>query len=272
MKKRVTIILALILIHCAWASAAEKAEVERGLKEKPLSILAKKELFLSSYYEYGWVKLKPRKGQWRLFTNTIGYSFENGLVPYLEVDSWDRFHDKDQMISLGAYLKFEDSSYLRSEIGFGDDITYLPTFRTVQEYEHRMAKNLFWQFGYKHLNYSDNDVDIVYPGLIYYFDDHYLSAFYNASFTQSRGTAHWGTVKGNFTLSERVSLWLGTAVGERLYDIELLKASKEYGYIIFSGADFKIYKGLAFRLGFSYSREKPSFIKRSIDYGMSLKF
>jgi YaiO family outer membrane protein len=263
---------ALILLIRSFVMADERAEAELQLKDKPLQYLKDGQLFLSSYYEYSWIKQGARKGQWRLFTNTVGYSFDNGITPYLEVNSWDRFHDKDQLINFGGYFKFPDSSYIHSEFGFGNDISYLPVFRALQEYERRLVKNISWQAGHIYLNYPVNDVNIVYPGLVYYFGNNYVSAFYNASFIQTRGTAHWASFKGNFSLSERLNLWLGTAVGERLYDIDLLKASEQYGYIFFSGVDLKVCHDLRLRLGFSYSKERPDFIKRSIDYGFSVKF
>ncbi len=272
MRKIIGLMLVTVIIFCSYALAAENTEAETQFRKKALPELETKGWLLSSYYEYSSIKLAGRKGQWRLLTDTLAYTFNNGLIPYLEIDSWDRFHNKDELINAGAYLKFKDNSYLHSEIGFGDDITYVPRFRSVQEYQRRLVKNLFWQFGYKYLNYSDNDVNIVYPGLYYYFKDHYLSMFYNVSFTESRGTAHWGVLKGNFALNKRLNAWIGTAVGERLYDIELLNASKQYGYIIFSGFDLTLYKELKLRLGFSYSKEKPDFIKRSVDYGLSIKF
>lgn len=270
MKKTMAATLVIALIFWCRVMAAERAETE--LKRKPLPGLEEKRLLIISYYDLGWVNLAGRKDYWRLLTDTVMYSFDNGLIPYVEIDSWDRFHDKDQVINAGAYLKFKNYSFLHSEISFGNDITYVPRFRALQEYEHRLIKNISWQFGYRYLNYLDDDVYIVYPGLIYYFNDHFLALAYNASLTESRGTAQWGTLRGNFALNNRLNLWLGTAIGERLYDIEPLAASKQYGYIIFSGIDFKIYKELKMRLGFSYSKENPHFIKRNLDCGLSLKF
>lgn len=272
MKKTCVLAAAFCLLFCYQAHALEGTEAESRLKGKPLTTLAEKQFLFSSYYEMSWIKLAGRKDYWRLFTNTLAYSFDNGLVPYLEIDAWDRLHDHDQLVSLGSYLKFKDSSFLHSEISFGNDITYVPRFRATQEYQRRFIQDIFWQFGYRYLNHPEDDVNIVYPGLVYYFKDHYLSLFYNASFTESRGTAQWGTIRGNFAVNDRLNLWLGTAAGERLYDIELLKASKQYGYILFLGTDFKLYKELKMRLGFSYSKENPDFIKRSLDYGLSFKF
>jgi hypothetical protein len=135
-----------------------------------------------------------------------------------------------------------------------------------------LAGNLSWQAGYKYLNYSANDVHTAYPGLIYYFGDSYLGAFYNLSFTESRGAAQSALFKGNLALNRWVDLWFGAAVGERLYDINVLKAVDQNGYVIYTGFDFKINANLRLRLGFTYGKEEPAFISRSIDYGLILKF
>ncbi len=271
-KRLFALIPAAILSVHTLSFAQERPEIDAKLREEPVRYLENNQFFLSSYYEYSAVKQNGRKGQWRLFANTIGYAFANGFTPYLEVDSWDRFHNQDQLFNLGAYLKFKNFSYLHSEIGFGNDITYLPRFRFLQEYEHKLAGNLSWQAGYKYLNYSANDVHTAYPGLIYYFGDSYLGAFYNLSFTESRGAAQSALFKGNLALNRWVDLWFGAAVGQRLYDINVLKAADQNGYIIYTGFDFKINTSLRLRLGFTYGKEEPAFISRSIDYGLTLKF
>jgi len=263
---------AVILSIYALALAQERPEVSAKLREEPVRYIENNQLFFSSYYEYSGVKQNTRKGQWRLFTNTVGYSFASGFTPYLEVDSWERFHDSDQLFNLGVYLKFKDFSYFHSEVGLGNDITYLPKFRFLQEYERKFTANLSWQAGFKYLHYSANDVYMAYPGLIYYFGDNYLSAFYNAAVTESRGAASSALFKGSIALNKFVDFWFGGALGQRLYDIDLLKSSKQYGYIIFSGIDFKVYKDIRLRLGYSYGMEKPAFISRSIDYGIAIKF
>lgn len=268
-------LLALILFFVSVPAAVlaqERPEVEAKLRQEPARYIQDGELFFSSFYEYSGVKQAGRKGQWRLFANTVGYAFANGFTPYLEVDSWDRFHNQDQLFNFGAYLKFRDFSSWHSEIGFGNDINYLPRFRLLEEYEHKLAGNLSWQAGFKYLHYPANHVYTVYPGLIYYFGDSYLSAFYNLSFTEGRGTAQSGLFKGSIALNKMLDFWFGGAVGQRLYDIDLLKASKQYGYFIFIGLDFKVTKNVKFRLGYSYGMEKPAFISRSVDYGVTIKF
>ena len=66
--------------------------------------------------------------------------------------------------------------------------------------------------------------------------------------------------------------WIGAAFGQRLYDIFGGDAKQEFGYIGFTGLQFNIYKGLSGRVGVSYGAEKPKFIKRSLDFGLSAKF
>jgi opacity protein-like surface antigen len=107
--------------------------------------------------------------------------------------------------------------------------------------------------------------------LIYYFGNNYIAAYYNLSHTQNRGKAQWGTLKGNFAVNDRLSFWIGQAIGERLYDIWILPASKQYGYIYFCGVDLRVTKSLNLQLGYSYSRERPDFLKRSLEFGLSFK-
>ncbi len=264
---------AAICLLTSYAFAAESTVAEEQAKKaaRPVQGEAGK-ISVSSYYDYGWVNLASRKGTWGVSTNTVAYSLNDHVTPYLEINALDRFHEHDSTYNAGTYLKFSDQSTLWSEIGFGADITYVYRFQARLEYQHRVAGGLFWQAGYRYLNYADNDVFIGLPGLTYYFGDNYITAYYNVSQTESRGTAQWGTVKGNVALNDRLSVWLGQAIGERLYDIELLPASKQYGYILFCGAGVKLTRSLDLQLGYSYSRERPDFIKRSLEFGLSCKF
>jgi hypothetical protein len=145
-------------------------------------------------------------------------------------------------------------------------------FQSIAEYGHKIVKGLFWQAGYSYRNYSTNDTYTIYPGLIYYFGDSYISADYGLSLIERRGAGQFGTVKGTFALGKYLSWLIGAAVGERLYDIYELAPQKEYGYIIFTGFNINLYKNLSVRIGCSYGTEKPDFIKRSADVALSLKF
>lgn len=258
------------------AFASENAVIEKQLREQvpPLTERkpGKERLFFSAYEEYSWINQGSSKGKWKLFTGNFAYSLNDALLPYVDVNAWERLGRYDQTVDAGTYIKFKDNSYLRTEIGFGTQLNYLYRYQTSLEYEHRLIKNYFANLGFRFLDYPDDNVYILSPGLRYYFGDHYLSAFYNLSSTEGRGIAQWGTLRGNFTVNDRLNLYLGTVVGQRLYDIFELDASEQFGYIGFSGIDFNVYKNFKLRLGGSYSMEKPAFRKRSLDFGGFVKF
>jgi len=266
----------LSLIFSFNVFSADKTEAERQVKERILPEIKKEEqkLIFNSYYEYSWIKQGQRKGDWKLLAETLAYRINDYITPYIETDTWHRLGEKDYTISAGSYFRFKDSpSYLRTELGWGADIDYVYKFKSTTEYGHRLFGNLYGEFGYKFLNYTDNDVYIMYPGLVYYFGDSYVTLFYNNSITESRGMAQWGTIKGDLKINDRLDFFLGTAIGERLYDInDLSDASKQYGYIWFASFDYKLTKNINLRLGGSYSMEKPSFIKRSIDFAFVFKY
>lgn len=278
MSRHLIFIVLSFSITCSSALAVENTEAEKQLREKPPSFEEKKagkeKLYFSSYEEYSWVNQGSRKGKWKLFTGNFAYSLNDALLPYIGVNAWERLSVYDKTIDAGVYIKFKDNSYLRTEMGFGTGLKYLYRYQTTLEYEHRLVKGYSANLGFRFLDYpSDGDnVYIFSPGLRHYFGNHYISAFYNASKTEGRGIAQWGTLKGNFTVNDRLNVYLGTAVGQRLYDIFELDASKQFGYIGFSGIDFNVYKNFKLRLGGSYSMEKPAFRKRSLDLGGSVKF
>jgi len=276
MKKCICFFILFLLTAVSAAFATDQKTVaEEQIKKKaaPLEQPAKEKLFLSTDYDYGWVHLGSQTGSWTVFTNTVAYEMNKFFTPYLEQNVLGRFGHIDYSTNVGSYLKFQDSSYIHSEIGFGENITYIYNFQATLEYVHKLIDKCFWLAGSKYLNYrAGSDVYIVYPGLIYYFGDSYITAFYDNSFTEGRGMAKWGSVKGNFALTDRLSAWLGAAYGQRMYDIELLPSSQQYGYIAFCGLNYKITEWLSAKSGFSYSREKPDFIKRSLEAGLTCKF
>jgi len=279
MKKRLIyfILSGLILSGLqSTAFSAGKDEVEQmvHMPIPPKEVTEKKgKFFASTYYDYGSVNQDHKKGQWKLLVETLGYNINNYITPYTEFYYWDRLHKKDYAVNAGTYFRFKDSpAFGRIEIGFGSDIDYIYTFQTTAEYAHRLKGNLYWQAGYKFLNYSENDVYILYPGLIYYLGDHSIALSYNLSITESRGTASWGTIKGDFRINDRIRFYTGTAIGNRLYDIDLLNSNKQYGYILFGGFDFNIMKNVNLKLGGSYSRENPAFIKRSAECALIVRF
>jgi YaiO family outer membrane protein len=157
-------------------------------------------------------------------------------------------------------------------VGFGGDVRYAYRFKSQLEYQHRLIHSLYWNASGRYLNYPVHDTIIFTPGLIFYFRDNDISLFYNHAITESRGGASSGILRGNFVFNNRLSFYVGAAAGERLYDINELPAADQNGYIAFAGFRFRLNDRLFLRTGFSYSTEKPSFIKRSLEIGLSAKF
>ncbi|MFA5038671.1 MAG: YaiO family outer membrane beta-barrel protein [Candidatus Omnitrophota bacterium] len=271
MKKEFWVCAALfVLCPAAWA---EQVIVEKQIQETPVfAAPAEEKVFVSSFYEYSWIKQGGRHIQWKTSRNRIAWLKDGLHLPYLEVTRYERAGTVDYTFNLGGMLRLDADSLLRAEIGFGDDVDFVYRREYSAGYERRWLKNLFWSFDIKYLDYPENDVAIGSPGLIWYFDNHYISASYNVSSTESRGVAQWGIFKGNFYLHKRLDIWMGAAIGERLYDIFLLDASEQYGYILFAGLTFKVRENIDLRFGGSYSMEKPSFINRGVNTQLTVRF
>ena len=282
-KKRKTILL-FIIAYCLLTTvaservhAAETAETERLMRgiTPSLAIVEeraekKDETYFDAYYEPSDIMQGNRTGHWNEITTLFGYLHDN-IRGYLSVSQLERFDNKDYTANFGAYFTFKDY-YIHEEIGFGWMVDYIYRLQNIAEYGHRLYKNLFWQIGYNYRGYKTNDTHLVYPGLIYYFGDSYLSADYGVSFIESRDTAQFATFKGNFAITEFLHWSAGIAFGERLYDIYELDARQESGYILYTGFNIRVYKGINFRVGCSYGTEKPKFIKRSLNFALSAKF
>ena len=258
--------------------AAEQAETERMLRRitPPLAITeerakAKDEWYLDSYYEPSDIFQGSKTGHWNEITNLFGYVHQN-IRGYFSVSELERFDNKDYTANFGAYYSFKDY-YFHEEIGFGWLTDYMYRLQNIAEYGHRLVKDLFWQIGYSYRAYGkQGDTHLVYPSLIYYFGNSYMSAIYGASMIEGRGTGSFGTVKGDFEITKFLHGYAGVAFGEWLYDIFGLGPSKETGYILFAGVNVNVYKGINARFGYTYGTEEPKFIKRSLDFGLSVKF
>jgi YaiO family outer membrane protein len=249
----------------------QKKEPPRFAEEKTEA----EKVYAHSLYEYSWIKQGPRKGSWRTFSNRVAYLKDNLQVLYLDSTGYARFGVRDYTLEAGSYLKLQNG-YLHGEFGFDSDhIDYMYKAKGLVELEQRVVNNWFVNLDARYLHYTSDvsgDVYIFSPALIYYFGNNYLTVGYGISDTQYRDSAQFGKIKGSFALNDRVNLWLGAALGNRLFDINLLKSNKQYGSIFFGGADIAVTKNIAIRIGGSYSKERPSFIKRSIDFGAKIKF
>lgn len=266
------IFIAPWVVYASGESATE--QMLRTVSPSPVIVKEEKEvkgeIFVDSYYEPSKVVQGSRPGRWREITNRIGYKYKN-IQGYLTMSQWNRFSVNNYTAYFGTYLNFPDS-YAHLEAGWGWDLTYMYKFQSIIEYGQRIKNGLYWQAGYNFRNYAINDTHMVYPGLIYYFGDNYISADYGMTLIESRGIAQFGSVKGNFALDKRFSLLLGVAVGRRLYDIFELPAYDQFGYIIFTGINFNVCPWASAKIGYSYGTENPDFIKRSINTSISLKF
>ena len=271
--KRITIIVLLLTIpvFCN-IYAGEQAETERLIKRigPPPIPTEKDNIYADVYYEPSDILQGSNTGRWSEITETIGYTHQN-INGYISLSQFDRLDVNDYAVSAGSYLTFKDQ-YAHVEAGFGWDIDYIYKTQVIAEYARRLYPGLYWQAGYNYRNYNIGDSHIFYPGLIYYFGDHYLSADYGLGFIDGRDTAQFGTVKGNFAITKFLRLWSGVAFGERLYDIFGLDSHDEFGYIVFSGVTLRVYKDISIRAGASYSQEDPKFTKRSLNLGASVKF
>lgn len=257
--------------------AAEQAETERLIRKitPPLAIIEEKiekkdEWYVDCFYEPSDILQGNRTGHWNEITTSFGY-IHRAIQSYVSVSQLDRFDSKDYTANFGSYISFKDS-YAHIEAGFGWDIDYIYKFQSIAEYGHKLYDTLFGQIGYTYRGYDTDDTHLVFPGLIYYFGDSYMSANYGASFMEGHDTAHIGTMKGDFAITNFLRWSCGLAFGGRLYDINGFDAHAEYGYILFTGLSLNIYKGITFRAGYSYGTEDPKFIKRSLNFAVSAKF
>ena len=274
-----TLLLLLFSLYFSSNSyAAEQTETERLIRRiTPPESVVKEEVkkedqtYFDSYYEPSLVLEGHRTGRWSELTNTFGYIHSN-VQGYFSVSEYDRLGNNDYTANFGSYLSFKDS-YAHIETGFGWDVDYIYNFQVIAEYGHKLTKDLYGQIGYNYKAFhTSGDVHNFYPGLIYYFGDHSISANYGASWIESRDVANFGVVKGNFKITDFLHLYGGEAFGERLYDIFGLHAHTETGYIVFTGIALDIYKGVTAKVGCSYGTEKPKFVKRSLNFGLTAKF
>ena len=272
-------VLAVILAAAFFSDvyAAEQAETERLIRRitPPLAIAEmgpekKDEMYVDSFYEQSGILQGARTGHWNELTNRFGYTHRN-IQGYFSISELERFDDRDYTANAGSYISMKDS-YVHFEGGFGWRVDYIYQIQTIVEYGHKLYDTMFWQVGYNYRAYDPRDTHLVYPGLIYYFGDSYINADWGVSYIESRDTSQFGTVGGNFAITDFLRFSLGVAFGQRLYDIYELDAWREFGYILFTGLNFKVYKGISFRAGYSYSEEKPRFIKRSLNFALAVKF
>jgi len=274
----------LLLISCALlflipasSYSAEQAD-QQGLIRRitpPLAVIKdeiekKDAYYFDVFYEPSDVLQGTQTGHWSELTTLFGYIHQNASA-YFSVSQFERFDKKDFTANFGTYINLKDS-YVHTEVGFGWMVDYIYRFVSVAEYGHKLYRTLYWQLGYTYKEYPIYDTHTVYPGLIYYFGDSYMSANWGIGYMESNDTAQFGVIKGNFAITKYLQWNCGVAFGERLYDINSFDARFEKGFILFTGFNLNLYKGINLKLGYSYGEEAPKFIKRSLNFGASVKF
>jgi len=276
-KKIIFILLAITVCSCARALAEQTEIMKEVQKKEPPRFKedVKEKIYTHSLYEYSWIKQGPKKGNWRIFSNRLAYLKDNLQVIYVDSTTYGRFGVNDSTLEFGSYLKLKNG-YIHGEYGIASDhVNYVYKMKGLIEVEQQVVGDWFANIDARYLHHTtvgSGDVYVLSPSLVRYFGNNYLSAGYGISLTEHRDSAQFGVFKGNFALNDRINLWLGAALGQRLFDIYILKSNEQYGSIFFGGFDIAITKNITFRIDGSYSKERPSFIKRSIDFGTKIKF
>ncbi|MBN2453800.1 MAG: YaiO family outer membrane beta-barrel protein [Candidatus Omnitrophica bacterium] len=277
---RIALSISVVLIT-ANARAVDQADTESLLRRitPPVAVMeeaaGKKEeprdqFYADCFYEPSNIMQGNRTGHWNEVDTTLAYIHRN-IRGYMMVNQYERFDNKDYTANIGSYINMKHS-YVHLEGGFGWDIDYMYKFQSIVEYGHKLYKTLFWQVGYTYRGYGTDDTHRVYPSLIYYFGDSYMSASYGAGFMEGHDTANFGIVNGDFTVTDFLRWNGGVAFGQRLYDIYAFDASAEMGFILFAGISWKLYKEIYLKAGYSYGEEAPKFMKRSLYFAVSVKY
>jgi len=269
------IILVLGILYPA-LSFAETSDTEKLIRQMtpPSAIVqappVKDTMYYDVYYEPSYILQGNRTGRWSELTEMYSYA-RGGVRAYASLTQYKRFDDRDYTANTGVYISMKNA-YLHEEFGVGWNVNYIYRFQNILEYGHKLYKGFYWQAGYNYRENTTNHTHLIYPGLIYYFGDSYMSVDYGLSLITERDPAQFMSVKGNFAITSFLKWFAGAAFGERLYDIYGLDARKECGYILYNGLAFDVYKHVTLRIGYSYSYEKPKFLKRSLMCSMSAKF
>ncbi len=227
--------------------------------------------YVTPSYEYSSIHLNQNQVDWHVADVQVAHPLA-GATPYLDLAYYERDHAGDFALTAGSYFR-PGKDILQVEVGAGLNPDFIYQFQSTVEYQYRLANNFYGKVRARYMHYpTAGDVWIGSPaGLVYYFGDHYVTADYDFSSTAGRGTAQWGSVKADFTLNPRWGFYAGAAAGERLFDTADLPASRENGYILFTGVRFRLLKDVQLTTGCSYAEEQPHFIKRSIEASLSIK-
>lgn len=249
----------------------EPFEIE-NLRKRERQEAIEKDFFFSSSYDYGDVKISGREEKWTVARVRVAYLRDGMQRPYFEASRYSRRSEEDYTYDIGGYFKI-DRAVLNLEMGAGQNVDYVYRFKLLGELTHPFRGNLYFKEKYKFLRNKNNNIHILSPGMIYYFGNHYILAYYNLSLTEDKGSGHWVNSKLNFNFFEKLDVWIGGALGERLYDVlEDAKAKEQEGFIVFSGVKLKIVEDTSIYVNFLFGEEDPKFIHRSIEGGLIIRF
>ena len=261
----------LASVCAAEQGAGETAKLFTTLRPPPKPVTQDK-TYMDATYDMSNVLIGTTRGNWIEFINTYGY-FHDKFFSYFYTDQYSRLSNKDYTANLGTYVTIDQNQNFHIEGGVGWCVDYVYKMQLITEYSHRLYKNLFWRLGWNYRDNKTGTTNIIYPGLICYFGDHYISADWGTNIIEGRGIGYTGSFKGDFVITPFLHLTGGVALGERLYDtFGLAKPSAEYGYILFSGLNFIVFKDISAKVGASYSYENPKFIRRGMTFSLSVKF
>lgn len=275
MKRRFWV-AAVLFLALSVTARAERPEAESSVyRQRPFAAApatAAEDAFrFDSSYEYGDVRIGTRDTQWTLYTGRLT-RLDGPSSYYLETEWYERSRVDDQKVSIGADRILEDGS-AGVKAGLANDADFISRFNLMGEVEKRLAGTAYWRFSGQFLDYKVGQVGLLSPGLSYYFGDHSIGASYNVSFTEGRGSAQWGSIRGRAALSPTVSVFGGAAVGRRLFDIDALSASQQEGYIVYAGVDLRLADELRLSFVYDHGREEtPDFIKHGYTVFLSARF
>ncbi|MBU3759939.1 MAG: hypothetical protein FGM27_08450 [Candidatus Omnitrophica bacterium] len=251
---------------------AEKTEIEKQLRtSRPYIDSQDGRVYADASAEYSPVRIAGRDLHWEEYSTRLMKRVGRHL-PYTEFRLYERDRRRDESITAGSYFIF-DNRNIQPEIGFGIDTDYMYRFQTGIRYEERIKGSLYAKLGETYFHYESGDVLSNSLGMIYYRGNHSLSADYLLSITESRRDAHSAIVRGNFALPFNFDLRLGIAAGERLFDVDKLDASKQGGWLFFTGIDYRLTDRIKIGFDYSYGEEnQPKFLKQGFNGHVSVRF
>ncbi|MFC1752793.1 YaiO family outer membrane beta-barrel protein [Thermoproteota archaeon] len=242
-------------------------------EEEMRDMQLKKNFFVLTAYDLGTMGLTGFDQEWTTWRTRVGL-LQNGLqLPYLEVSRHSRNNLINYTYDIGGYFDL-GSSYAHLEAGWGADSIYQYDFKILAEYTHPFIQYLFLKEKYKYLSINTGeDIHILSPGFIYYFDNHYLVGYVNILLSNLRETSYTASLKLNFNIAPPLDFWIGTEMGQRLYDMTgAFDPLTQEGYVVFTGFRYRITNYVSFFMNLLYGYEEPDYHHKSCEFGVMVEF